>query len=80
MLLTSGGCMFPVVDKQRLNHRLLNQSARHNDYGIVTPHPRDKLAGVTLIPYFWGDFWFISSACYIATHPKGYYETPSNFC
>lgn len=37
MLLTNGGCLFPVVHKHRLNHRLLNQSARHNDYGIVTP-------------------------------------------
>lgn len=25
MLLTSGGCLFPVVDKHRLNHCLLNQ-------------------------------------------------------
>lgn len=56
MLLTSGGCLFPVVDKHRLNHCLLNQSARHNDYGIVTPHLHDKLAGVTLIPYWFGIF------------------------
>lgn len=56
MLLTSGGCLFPVVDKHRLNHRLLNQSARHNDYGILTPHLHDKLARVTLIPYCFGIF------------------------
>lgn len=51
MLLTSGGCLFPVVDKHRLNHCLLNQSARHNDYGIITSHLY-KIAGVTLAPCF----------------------------
>lgn len=53
MLPTSGGCLFPVVDKHRLNHCLLNQSAHHNDYGIITAH-LCKIAGETLAPYCFG--------------------------
>lgn len=50
MLLTSGGCLFPVVVKNRLNHCLLNQSARHNDYSIITSV---KNCGYNIDSMFW---------------------------